>query len=482
MTHSLPQYESSSLPKEWNVKMVQYLYRRVAFGLPYQEYVDKTESSPEQIVDDIIDETLGLPLSKRPRWYNWSEKKYQLSNGKENEKLIDQHTREWTIETVKGMFDDGFRGKLVLFWSNHFVTSYWHYVSPQMLYQYHRILQEFALGNFREMVIRIGLTPAMLMYLNGEANNKEQPNENYARELLELFTLGRDNGYTQEDIREIARAFTGYTVEDWNEVAFNDELHDNGAKTIFGKKGNWTYDDVIELLFEERGREIAEYISRTIYKEFACFQIDEDVVQKMAKAMIEHDFELAPVFRVLLKHPRFYDESIQGTKIKSPYELYLTFLNELGMEIKKEEYFYEIFESAYYTGQALFSPPNVAGWKGQRNWINSTRLTRRWEVLSGILYQYGDKSNFREWLMGVADQLTDEKHNPEIICLAIIDYFLPLGLSQPNELERAVKQFKGEWDEELFENGWWNLDREDTHWQIAMLIHYLIRLPEFHVC
>lgn len=439
------------------------------------------ESSPEKIIAELIEKAKRPSYTPAPKWADWTIKDYKKINGNINDKLVERHATEWASKTISGMYRKGFREKMVLFWSNHFVTAFWNYESPLMLRAYHRLLQKYALGNFKEFVKKIGLTPAMLIYLDGVENSVGQPNENYARELLELFTLGRDKGYSQRDIAEIARAFSGYDIEGWTKVYLDKERKDNQEKTIFGKTGNWDYNDVIDLLFEERGTFVAEHICREIYKAFVYHEADESIVRQLAETFMEHDFEIAPVLQQLFSSQHFFSSEIIGTQIKSPFDVMLTFMNELNIQIDDDKKYLDLFESAYWTGQALFSPPDVSGWKGQRQWMDATKLTRRWQVLEGILYEGIGDRNMRS-LVGFTKKLTNETENPEIISKAIVDYFLPKGLQNEADYKKASQKFKGDWPQDIFENGWWNLEREDTEWQVAALITYLFRLPEFHLC
>lgn len=475
------QIYSPNPEQPWGRKRLQYLFRRIGYGIPLKKHARLLESSPEEVIDGIINKAIRPSYTPAPKWADWTMKNYKRINGDINDKLVEKHASEWAKSTIRGMHKKGFREKVVLFWSNHFVTGFWNYESPLMLRSYHRVLQKYALGNFREFVQKIGLTPAMLVYLDGIENTVEHPNENYARELLELFTLGRDNGYLQKDIEEIARAFSGYDIEDWTDVYLDKERQDKGQKTIFGKTGYWDYDDVINLLFEEKGLLIAQHVCRKIYQVFVYHEADENIVNQLAKTFVEHDFELASVFRLLFKSEHFFSDEIIGTQIKSPFDLMLTFINELDIEINNDEKYFELFESGYWTGQALFSPPDVSGWKGQHTWIDATKLTRRWQVLEGILYEFFGDRNMRT-LISFTKKLTNETKDPAIIVKAIVDYFLPKGLQTEADYNRAVEKFKEDWPKDVFESGWWNLDREDTEWQVAALISYLFRLPEFHLC
>jgi uncharacterized protein (DUF1800 family) len=176
--------------------------------------------------------------------------------------------------------------KLALFWHNHFVTRNEDYGCPSYLYQYHKLLQQYALGNFKTFVKEIGKTPAMLVFLNGVQNTRFNPNENYARELYELFTLGRDNGYTQQDIVQTAKALTGWNSLENNQycgrINFFPALHDPAQKTIFGKTNTYNYDTLHDLLFAERAVQISEYICGKLYRYFVSPQVDEVIVSELA--------------------------------------------------------------------------------------------------------------------------------------------------------------------------------------------------------
>jgi len=167
----------------------------------------------------------------------------------------------------------------------------------------------------------MGKTPAMLLYLNGAESTAENPNENYARELFELFTLGEDNGYTQQDIEEAARAFTGWGVELSANSVFDFQNWDFGEKTVFGQTGVWNFTDVHNILFEQRGNQIAQHVCNEIYRYFVSEKGNDDVVQEMAQVFLDNNFEIAPMFRQLFSSEHFFDEEIIGTRIKSPWEL-----------------------------------------------------------------------------------------------------------------------------------------------------------------
>ena len=210
-----------------------------------------------------------------------------------------------------------------MFWSNHFVVEFRDINQPAYLYQYYALLQTHALGNFKTFISEVGLAPAMLRYLNGFENKKNSPNENYARELYELFSLGEGNGYTQEDITETARALTGYNRSKTNGgiIEFNEKTYDKGSKTIFGQTGNWGYDDVINILFQEKKDIIANFICTKIYRYFISPKVDFNIIAGMAKTFKDNQFELLPVMKQLFKSDHFFDSENSNVLIKSPIDM-----------------------------------------------------------------------------------------------------------------------------------------------------------------
>ena len=207
-----------------------------------------------------------------------------------------------------------------MFWMNHFVTELESYGSyAPYMFQYYNLMQTHALGNFKEFVRAVGVNSTMLVYLNGFENTSNNPNENYARELFELFTLGENNNYTQQDILEASRALTGYNHWDdpGAQIYFDQSTWDEGPKTIFGSEEFYTYDELIDTLFELRETEIAQFICTKLYKYFVSHEYDaitqEDIINPLAQTLIDVNFEMAPMLRQLFKSQHFFDERAFGS-------------------------------------------------------------------------------------------------------------------------------------------------------------------------
>ncbi len=472
-TASLKTYVPSE-NNPWTTKKLMHLYRRMGYSLHYDEIADKIKNDPAQLVDQILENAMEATMVPAPEWAEWTNLDF-VDFDDNQEKFY-----EWAPSWITTMYQNGFQQKMTLFWHNHFVTQYGAYNCAPAAYKYLSLLQSYALGNFKTFVREVGKDAAMLIFLNGTQSTRQDPNENYARELFELFTLGRDNGYTQEDIENTSRALTGWVVYPCPTVTFISSLWDGGEKTIFGQTGNWGYDDVIDILFEQRATQIAEYIAMKIYKQFVYHTPNEDIIELLAVTLIENDFELLPVLSLLFKSEHFFDDSVIGNQMKSPIDIQLNFIRQIGFPIDMDEEVPKTIGGvAGFLGQSLFQPPNVAGWPGHRSWISSAHLRSRWEILSyyvGSIFE-SEFDPFQE----MAKSLSPDHNDADIVTRSIVDYFLPNGLQNLEDYEKAVATFKVDIPTNYFENGSWSLEWDEAKYQVAFLILYIIKLPEFQM-
>lgn len=470
-----PYIPSADMP--WNKKRVLHLYRRMGFGANAATIEAALAQNPADIIEQLIDEAIALPVSPPPEWANWNQEDYGEDFGAE----AGEQYFAWITQWAEDMLSQSFREKLTLFWSNHFVTKWDAYVCGSYLYSYHTLLQEHALGNLKDFVYEVGKSSAMLVFLNGVQSTRLEPNENYARELYELFTLGQDNGYTQADIVDTARALTGFqNIQTYcDPIGFLPLSHDPGIKTIFGQTGAWGYDEVHDILFEQRPDEIATHICTKIYKYFVNPEVEEEIVAEMAQTLKDNDFELAPVFRQLFKSEHFFSDAIMGTKVKSPIELFLTFIKETNFPTSPE-----VMEAvtylAFQLGQQLLSPPDVAGWQGDRSWMNASRLTGRWQGLDLLIIALYD--NVPQLLVEFAKNIAGaETNDPALIAELISDHFLTNGFQSSEEYERMTIAFKWEVPQNYYDDGSWNLDWDTVAGQVAILLYTLVRSPEYQL-
>ncbi|MCG8332645.1 MAG: DUF1800 domain-containing protein [Chitinophagales bacterium] len=459
----------------WNKQRVIHLFRRMGFSASLAEIEAALSQNPSTLIDNIIDNAISLPPSPAPEWADWSISDYTDFAQQQPEQIIEQ-----ILSWIKNMMNDGFREKMTLFWHNHFVTQFEVYTCPSWMFDYYRILQENALGNFRDFTHTIGTSPAMLVFLNGVQSTVLDPNENYARELYELFTLGQDNGYTQNDIVETARALTGWNgfLELCGPIGYLPIAHDDGEKTIFGQTGNWGYDDVHDILFTERTEEIAGFICGKLYRAFIHPQEDEVIVNGLAQTFLDNNFDIVPVLRQLFKSEHFFDAYNIGTIVRSPIEVFLNFLKEGSFPYNDEGLTIAGYLAADL-GQTLYNPPDVAGWPGNRTWIDSNTLTGRWQgvdYFTYTLYQFNPNS-----LVQLAKDISGNSNDPDEVAQSIVDHFIPNGLNQAEAYELATTVFKWEVPQNYYDDGSWNLEWETIPIQMAFLLQHVARLPEFQL-
>ncbi len=353
---------SNSLAKtaDWDKSSVTHLLSRTLFGYTNADL----DFALSLTIDDYVDNHLlaDKPEPQSPGFWVTDSSSYDNS----------VRSRELTYWWYNLMLTQGhsLQEKMVLFFHNHFVSETDVVRLPQRMYWQNKLFRENAFGNFKELTIKVATDPAMLIYLDSVRNRKEDPNENFARELLELFTIGIGN-YTENDIAEAAKALTGWEV-DGLESSFNEDRFDPSTKIFMGQSGNFIYTDIIDIIFNQE--ETAKYICRKLYKEFVHFEPDVAIVNQMATVFRDGNYELKPVLSMLLKSALFQSSEVVGAKIKSPVEFIITQLKQFNIVNPEYEYLRDI---ANDIGQTLFSPPGVAGWKGDKTWISTNTLPAR---------------------------------------------------------------------------------------------------------
>lgn len=275
----------------------------------------------------------------------------------------------WLDEMVNS--EAQLREKLSLFWHGHFscrvINSYY----QQELLQ---VVRENALGNFKDLLKAVSKSASMLQFLNNQQNKKQHPNENFAREVMELFTMGRGN-YTENDVKEAARAFTGWGFNLQGEFVFRRMMHDDGSKTVLGKTGNFDGDDIINLLLEQK--QTALFITKKIYRYFVNDTVDNEKIGWLSNRFYQNGYDIKKLLEDIFTSDWFYSEKNIGTKIKSPVELLAGIRRLLPMEMENDQAQLLLQRTL---GQILFYPPNVAGWPGGKNWIDSSSLMLRLRI------------------------------------------------------------------------------------------------------
>ncbi|WP_299438119.1 DUF1800 domain-containing protein [uncultured Aquimarina sp.] len=371
-------------------KQIQHLYWRTGFGISSSELKSVRKFSKKQMIDRLFLESLEeTPLSldfgallKNPRDLSREERK-ELRQVR-NKKML-----ELNVLWIKQLAEtkQTLREKMTLFFHDHFAVRL---KTPRASLHLNNVIRKHALGDFRDMLMEVSKSPAMLSFLNNRQNRKNSPNENFAREVMELFTLGRDNGYTEKDIKEAARAFTGWNFNKNGSFVFRKNHHDFDSKTVLGKTGNLTGEDVIKILLEQK--QTAKYISEKIYKYFVNEKINPEHIEELTDTFYNADYNLEILMRKILMSTWFYEFQNIGVKIKSPIELIVGLSKPFQVVYKDPKVLLYLQRKL---NQTLFLPPNVAGWPGGRSWIDNSTLMLRLKLASvtlnsGVIEQYDD--------------------------------------------------------------------------------------------
>lgn len=277
--------------------------------------------------------------------------------------------------------------RLTMLWHGHFATRHRDVRDAFLMQQQNAFLRDHANGSFADLVSGIVQDPAMIKFLNNDQNRKQRPNENLARELMELFTLGEGH-YTEDDIKQGARALTGYHYRD-NDFVLNDRHHDSGQKTIMGQTDSFNGDSFVKLLLANQA--CARFVALKLYRHFVADVSDDwdlldagtqRVVGDMAKLLRRENYEIKPVLTTLLKSRHFYDAGVVGKQIKSPVQVVIGTVHQTGAPLRNER---AIATALRGMGQQLFEPPSVAGWDGGRSWINTSTLFMRQNTCAYLL-------------------------------------------------------------------------------------------------
>ena len=364
----------------------QHLLWRAGFGPAVEQLDDLSNFSPRQFYSALVKAS-----TKKPEYINVADNYLQgLMMGidqvgrvqqkdltPEEKRKRQQKNREgvrnlnlnWLNEMVNS--NAQLREKMAFFWHGHFACRNLNVFYQQGLLD---VIRRNALGNFGTLLKEVSRSAAMLNFLNNQQNRKGHPNENFAREVMELFTLGRGH-YTENDIKEAARAFTGWAANAKGDFLFRKGQHDYGEKTVLGQSGDFEGDDVLDILLEQK--QTARFISKKVYQFFVNEQADEEKIKWMAERFYKSKYDIAKLMEDVFTSDWFYDDKNIGAKIKSPVELLAGIRRMLPMTIENEE---SLIVLQRLLGQMLFYPPNVAGWPGGKTWIDSSTLMMRMRI------------------------------------------------------------------------------------------------------
>ena len=370
---------------DWNARHAEHLWNRAGFGAGPAEVARAVALGPEAFVDELlagegfVAEPFYSRVRRQVRLADAQEKREdRLRMRREMRQADDEQLEDFLGWWVDRMVDgrDPLRERMTLFWHGHFTSSNGDVKNSHEMIQQNQLFRELGLGGFRELLRAVARDPAMLEYLDNDANRKKKPNENFARELMELFTLGEGN-YDETDVKEAARAFTGWTDRE-GRFRFNRGQHDKSQKTILGKTGKFNGDDVIDILLEQDP--CARFLAGKLLRYFEGGDPEAERLERYAAHLRDNDYDISGFLRTLFLDPAFYSEDIRGARIAGPIDFLVGSVRRLGVDAPPRL----VLVGSTLLGQRLFYPPNVKGWEGGRGWISTSTLMQR-ANLAGVL-------------------------------------------------------------------------------------------------
>lgn len=429
----------------WDGRSASHLYRRAGFGANWATLQEVVQREPANVVAELV----AASESEEFRADMNGLVQAALATGN-----VKQLSAQWVyrmLHTPAPLLE-----KMTLFWHGHFATSAAKVNDAALMQQQNELLRSYALGDFTKLLLEISRDPAMLLYLDSATNRKSHPNENYAREIMELFSLGEGN-YSEQDIRELARCFTGWEVKR-DKFRFNRYQYDSGSKTVLGESGPLTGEDGVAIVAAQPSA--PRFLATKLIHFFVLDgeEVPDSLLEPLARQLRENQMEIGPTVHRILASNLFFSPVVRGRKVRSPVELGVGFLIAMNGATDC----FELGDSLERLGQGLYYPPSVKGWDGGRSWINSSTLLGRanlvHRLLSGNKSRYGGHS-VSEW--------ADDHHLAATE--AIIDRLetLMFAVSIPEASKQRIIEFPGTMDRG---EGW-----------IEQTIHALCTLPEFQL-
>jgi len=355
----------------------------------FRQILEGDKNKPRTIAVPETEELYHADTWKRGKEMSVDERKAIRQQNRQGMKNLNL---AWINEMVTT--NHPLQEKMAYFWHGHFACRVNNVLHNQLMLD---VIRQNALGNFGDLLFGVSKSPAMLQFLNNQQNRRQHPNENFGREVMELFTMGRGN-YTENDVKEGSRAFTGWGFNRLGEFVFRPRLHDNGIKTFLGKTGNFNGNDILNIILEHKAT--SRHITDKIYRFFVNDTPDETVINTLADKFYQSNYNISYLMETLFKSDEFYKPENRGNLIKSPVELLVGMRRTIPVDFGKDQVqllFQRVMD------QVLFYPPNVGGWPGGRSWIDSSTLLFRMR-LPQIIY-YSEKVTTRP--KDMPDELTN---------------------------------------------------------------------------
>jgi uncharacterized protein (DUF1800 family) len=423
-----------------------HLYRRAGFGANTRELDEAVRSGPQAAVKRLLTGGEDAAFADEAR------KLAQVALLTNDPKLLTAWWLHRMRHTPAPLVE-----KMTLFWHGHFATSAEKVRDAPLMFEQNELLRRHALGDFGELVREISRDPAMLIYLDSDTNRKNHPNENFAREVMELFCLGVDR-YSERDIQELARCFTGREIQ-YGKFKFNANQHDEGSKTVLGKSGRFDGDQGLAVILQQPAA--AEFVCGKLVQFFVTDEPETpaEYIASLARQFRENGLIIRPVVETILTSRLFYSPAMRGARIRSPVELGVGLMRALETVGNMRNLATQLGE----LGQMPFFPPNVKGWSGGRTWIDSSTLLGRVNLVRAItqsqLTRFGDVT--------LAEYVERLGLRSNVEC---VDWLSELLVAAPLEAE-----VRGQLIERL------EMDRARHPGALARVIHVLGSLPEFQL-
>ena len=515
----------------WTALHATHLLKRTTFGAAYVDIQRFSALSMETCVDELIQtiETEPLPPINNyspgiadehvPAGETWVNDSAAASGTLNNNRRNSLHA--WWLGQILNQ-SCTLREKMVLFWHNHLAIES-PGINPRYLYQYNVVLRKHALGNFRTLLREMTLNPAMLVYLNGNKNTAAAPNENYARELQELFAIGKgpDSHYTESDVQEAAKVLTGYEINSTTATyVFKPTKHHTGNKTFSafynnkvitgktGTSGEQELDELLDMLFDQE--ELSKFICRKIYRFFVYYtineQVESQVIIPLAAIFRQQNYDIKPVLSALFKSEHFYHPLNIGCLIKSPVDFLGGLLREFNVKFPDISLYYADVYSLWRTigtnalnqGEEIGNPPNVAGWPAyyqepqfHQLWINSNSLPQR-NKFSDTMISTGFSRNGRKIIIDVLTYVTSmpDPGDPDKLVSQLVSNLFMLEISQNSKDFIKKEMLLSGQDSDAYWTSAWNnyitnptntTNRNIVQTRLQSLLKYLMNLPEYQL-
>jgi uncharacterized protein (DUF1800 family) len=448
---------------------MSHLLSRSLFGFSKS---DLTMAQGYGTFADFIDKALlkdaALPAAPNT-WVSTVPAQVQQTDGSAGRWYTEMTTWWYSRMVNEGL---NMREKMVLFLHNHFSNERDKVSYPQNMYAQNQLFRKYAFGNFKQLVKDVSIDPAMLIYLDGNNSRGSGPNENYARELMELFTMGIGN-YTETDVKQAAKVLSGWQVSGLTSTFTASRWYTEANVTVFSKTAKFDLNTLIDHIFDQKAT--AQFICRKLYQEFVYYKPDEVFITKMATVFKANNFEMKPLLKFLFTSEEFYKTEIIGSKIKSPTELLVGSAKLLQVKTPDLNNFYEMARTLQ---MQLFQPPNVAGWPGQREWISSTTYSYRGgftdSLLTGKRYNGVTVTSKLDPIVYARTFSTSEKANE------FVDELVGLALRFPLSDTRRKLLLDTLLDGTIVAN--YNTFTANTDARINKFLKALMRLPEYQLC